>query len=1249
MSDPTPLLVPMALQALLVNKLVQNDATRQFARWENIYANVNQFLDPIPPPFSNLNEEPPPQGVHLHWRLPSALTHGRAKGTDPVTFHYVPNRWLVARLASTEGAKTAPQVTAWVIQSDYLGNDGSNPFADPNSTPGNLIQTKLGRNVPIAQWQGELGGPMFLKPTGVADVTFTAYQPGILDVLAFHDDTTKLEDDTLLTYLVCGWYSDPSHDPLVKFTLAELNWTMLGKPASSPSLTIVHGLLYGLKWQTKSVPPRIDADPSKMQVAVGYTAVDALAAIIAAMADDPTGELETKLEALQYDVLRTLDEPDGTAQLELRIRRAWFGATPGGTLWQIVPVSQGQANTKKLDRTIVPPAPPLTPEQAQWLAALNVAQRSYDAARRDLKTMQWELFALWWKSKRGQYVVQDQLSQQLGWGLDPRVILGWVNDALNTGQGNSFVNAVLAQQHTVTGLAAQVPDPTSPDSIKTWSGKIPAGGSVALTLRPSALPAFFQPADPVLLVAGLDPPTNDVDDSLPLPCRTLDAAVTGVNVGQTAVTRTSGSLAGMIPVPTGNFPAPVKEAIAALALETFFVDPNNAACIVNNGLGSSDPGTIAALTAAMAKATAQIATIEKPLQAAFAFAPWQQAWAPLFLQWEIKWFPTVAATPSGKVEPPPAAQAPPPNDGGNQDIWAFRADQWNFDGDDKVTARGSEYYQWTGPDWPPPNPPAQLGVPTYIGRTFLTPHATFLLLRRLKDYVAQHPDDTDFGRIEKLIEQIGETRFLSQTLSGFNASFIMRGLTHALPPSPPYADAIGGENRGVPMVELGDQDLSFDGGTPFFFPVRGGTFRFERLLIVDAFGQKLDLMEANGNGSGGGPANFFPFRGAGLEPDTNNNIPDLRRRMKQAPRVVQPSRLRLRLLDSADDKKEVFYAADANPVCGFLLPNHLDRSIAAYDAGGNPLGELLVLATEHGPTVEWLPAPGVEPPITDPANIPNPHLSAALSAFTTTSGGIPRENRVAAFRALYASIDETLWMVDPIGGQADHDLAVLIGRPLAVVRAQVQFELFGRPAYNQSWRDTLQNLDGGLATNDNGGPTTLSFPMRLGSTELLDDGLIGYFTGDTYTTFNAVHPSTTAKAPYVAAIGPGNYLSLPFNYPTYTTQNLTLLLDPRGSVHATTGLLPTANMRVPPQFYTAALAQMAVTFRIGPVLTQPTTIRLPYPAEQHGTWVWVRRTGTGAKDWETDTIVPANAQARLADAPPHLIDGWMKFTPTKGM
>jgi hypothetical protein len=145
----------------------------------------------------------------------------------------------------------------------------------------------------------------------------------------------------------------------------------------------------------------------------------------------------------------------------------------------------------------------------------------------------------------------------------------------------------------------------------------------------------------------------------------------------------------------------------------------------------------------------------------------------------------------------------------------------------------------------------------------------------------------------------------------------------------------------------------------------------------------------------------------------------------------------------------------------------LDR---AYDAAGNPLGELLALAGVSGAeTVTWLAAPDVTAPIADPADIPIPSVGTALGIHfddgrhcrrfaSGTARGRPRRGLPSALR-----LDRRdLVMVDPPGGQSDHDLATLIGRPIAVVRARIQFELYGAPAVNQSWRDTLATQDAGL-------------------------------------------------------------------------------------------------------------------------------------------------------------------------------------------
>jgi hypothetical protein len=1248
------------VQALLVNSFVQNEVA--FLRWTNIWANLKQFTDPAPPPFGNTT--PAELGVHLHWTLPSALTHGTGQPDGSTAFPLLPNRWIVVRLTSSPGS-TAPQtMNAWIVESDYnSAADGSTAWVDPASTPTAMTFTRIGRSVAVAAWAGEPGGTPFLTATGIADVTFTAYQPGLTNVFGFYDPMSGVAEGAVVTYQVAGWYSTPAADPLATKTPAELNWNVLGAVAGQalPTLSVYHGLIDDLTWQNTSLPPRVDPDATSMQVGVGNTSIDALAAILAtnAAASDPdvdVKELTIKLEAFQYGLLETLSAPDATAQLELAIRDAWFGATPGGTIWTLVPVGQAQTTPAPLSRDVQPPAPVPTQGQMEWVAALNQRQRAYDVAARELLTQQWELFALWWKSERIPQLSFPEVQNQNDWGIDINAIGQAVSAQLDPTNPASFVSAVIGAQQNAAAMFGNLPnpaesDPAKPDSPQSWSKQMPDYDG-SLVLRAQSMPPFVHPVDPVVLVAGITPPTNEVDSATPLPCRLATAATTGVNVGSTPVTQQMAASAIQNPVPGlgGKLTPLVAQAISALAVEAFFADPNEAAAIASLA-GVTDPNAIKTLATAIGNGTAQTAAIPDPLQARFAFQQWQQAWAPLYLEWVITWKPSIEyGTQTGQSLPPPQFQFPA-NSGGAQDNWPFDPTDWAFDGSDDVSDRGSEYYTWAAAG----DLPGWTNAITYVGRTFLTPQTTGLFIKRLREYVKVHPDE-DLCELLKLIDLIGETRFLSQSLGGFNQRFIMRRLMQSLPPfgSQPVIDAIGQEYRAIPDPSPGDQDFSFGGGSPFFMPLRGGYFQFEKLHLVDGFGQVLDLTQANGNPVGGA-ANFFPICAAGTAPEPNSPLSAPRRLVKQAPRIVEPGRLDLRMLDAADDSKEIYLAAGANPVCGWFLPNHLDRSISVYDAAGTALGELLVLAqaTPPSPIVRWLPAPDSSKYITDPSQIDNAHLRDALVAFTSATGGIPAVDRVAAFQAFYTAIDETLTMVDPVGGQGDADLAVLIGRPLALVRAQVQFELFGSPAYDQSWRDTFDLVNPSDTSptpavqvgEEEAGFTAVPLPIRLGSVELYDDGLFGYYTADDYTVFNAVH-APAATPPYVKPIVPNNYLQLPFNYPSYTTATLTLLVDPRGTVHATTGILPTAKLTVPPQFYADALARMAVTFRIGPVLTDLQTIRMPFPAERNGLWAWIRQTGPDpTKDLAIDDIVPANPRARFADKPPHLVDGWLKFTP----
>jgi hypothetical protein len=275
----------------------------------------------------------------------------------------------------------------------------------------------------------------------------------------------------------------------------------------------------------------------------------------------------------------------------------------------------------------------------------------------------------------------------------------------------------------------------------------------------------------------------------------------------------------------------------------------------------------------------------------------------------------------------------------------------------------------------------------------------------------------------------------------------------------------------------------------------------------------------------------------------------------------------------------------------------------------------------------------------------------------------------AGFYDFLQVIDETLWTINPRGRRQDQNLSVLIGRPLAIVRAQLSLKLRGRPFCNQDWWNTFDvNFYDPDSLPDASTPAPLGaidggvfndlWPVRLGSHVLRNDGVLGYYLDDaatpanTFNLFNTVNLPTGVRTDYLKQIGPGddqiNYLMLRFIDDTVTAPdqarnevcNITLLVDPRGQIHAFTGLLPVVTLEVPDQFVTPALERMAYLFRAGPFLTSPDAVRLPRPAENQGAWTWFDKVLN-----TTAALAQADEQVRLPITPPLVKEGWLKFTP----
>ena len=119
-----PLLVPIAVEALVVNHVEQTEVT--FHRWELQYSNLKQFLSPSPLPFSDLANTPPAPGVHLHWGLPRGLTRGeqvQARATAEVS-----GGQLTAVKVSTGGYGYSNQLPPMVM---VTGGGGSGATRGP--------------------------------------------------------------------------------------------------------------------------------------------------------------------------------------------------------------------------------------------------------------------------------------------------------------------------------------------------------------------------------------------------------------------------------------------------------------------------------------------------------------------------------------------------------------------------------------------------------------------------------------------------------------------------------------------------------------------------------------------------------------------------------------------------------------------------------------------------------------------------------------------------------------------------------------------------------------------------------------------------------------------------------------------------------------------------------------------------------------------------------------------------------------
>jgi hypothetical protein len=407
----------------------------------------------------------------------------------------------------------------------------------------------------------------------------------------------------------------------------------------------------------------------------------------------------------------------------------------------------------------------------------------------------------------------------------------------------------------------------------------------------------------------------------------------------------------------------------------------------------------------------------------------------------------------------------------------------------------------------------------------------------------------------------------TQSLDGFNAALLMHRKTWQIEVAEPNAfpDYAAFTERVAKAV--GNDNLSL--GLPHldFHPLRTGRMNINRLRLVDTFGRTHIVIDQT---VGGPPVPVFvPERMKGQQTG-DITLPA---------RISQPSRLRFRWLSAQDSDEETNTPPDSNPICGWLVPNYLDDSLMLYDAEGLPAGWFDLSGI-------WRMTPGSQTPISI-YEISNPALRKM--ALWIRDQALQKGDFIPDFINIIAKI---LAQIDPEDSTQHQARSLLTGRPVALVQALVEIDLKGWPAVHQDWAFFDRVLKGENYQTDNF--TQVEIPIRIGEHQRFNDGVVGFWRDTAEGYQDDLFYTPLRQLTFTHALG-------------NLSQRLAVLMDPRGLLHCTTGILPTKALSIPPEHFTRSLQRIQVAFLTAPVLSDPTRINLILPDEPGFAWSWLQR------------------------------------------
>jgi len=1201
-------------------------------------------------------------GVHVHWALPDALLQSsEAESGGELELPDLPDRWVVLRMLFPVGL-ARPLIRGWVVDAvngtttDLDGYDGT-------VVEGEQIFDPL---------DGAVGG----SPLWTASYEASGGRFGLHDRLDDLDELAELAPNGFThdqaTYVVAGWSSDTALDPLHTFDLDELcerldelRWHVdheaddnvhepdtpsvdrlvsqaaFARPAEEPEIEIIspdrkerftfadvsprtsipiadaeriiigprsrryssllHGMIAGVP--VRGELPNADDRPTSaaLEVAVGLD-TDDVAAVFATEAvgvsDSERQGTEQLTAAFTAGLLDRLGTPDGLRDIEEREHTDGFWGLPGP------PLEGATADTLRVADAL--PFGPSSVGRPGRTAAANAAGVTLDILKGENPTI-----AGW----RDRVKIVDNPAS--GKGPPPKAGIG----------------------HRVSEAVA--------DSRSV--------------VRPA--PRMFRPQPPIVAIRGCRPSLRHRGDGLyadngALRCRYPSEAVVSIKSVTDAKEFVPSLGSGAIPpeVLTVTQEAVILSPYSARWLAAASAAGENEDVVAKyasridgemlrlfsadgryDGTGeytlSTAPSTArgrrprAVAGDQWATVSPRGAMIDRQLSAELAkfsyldgtppspvgVTAWRQPWVPLWIEWRAEVV-------------------------GNENLHGWTLGDLDFERDENGAAEGRSF--------------------NFVGRNPIGRGLANALHSSIERWLEAEQARDEAGQSVLTDQQQADLVELNKFLTPLDlASASLDGLREQL---------LGIDFVGAITSDGDEDDTPIASRDPM--PLFGGTVRLVEMRLVDAFGRILDV-----------PLTTMRTPSA-LE------VPGSQSAFRLRPRLQHGARWLFRFVDpgfigdpaDAPDAWVDQLRSDlaVNPVAGFLLADHIDEALEMFDVNGSALGQLS--HHEITGTVRWEPAPGRPVP---PGAGPHADLAASARAMGEIAAGVVRSdirerNRVdtaggsdddtdestdaeaseSALSAMLRAIDSTLWSIDTYSALGSPTVAGLVGRPIAVVRANLRLDA------PDDLHEVVVTAPGGEAGRREafGRIGDLRFPVRLGDLRRNDDALLGFFVDGDYSRFHLVDKAVAGAAReggrlrgqlgllgevIVPKIRPldNEYIALDdtLHLRPGQTVRLTLLMLPGGRVHLTSGLLPKKALALQSDWISAGLPKVMPSVRVGPVLVDPEEIRLPKVNLLEDRQQFTRR--TGPLTWRDDPIVAATQSALLPRMPHEVQEGWIRI------